>query len=144
MKIAADSHLDHGLSPAHVAWLVERFADRQAFFIESVELPAQLSSLTCGLHGPATGGEPVPESECHRAVRGERKGPSRLCKREPKPTRVVTVIAGPDGDEPCVLYTAYGGPQAPREPWDESLDDAGRAESEAFWAEHALSAEGEP
>jgi hypothetical protein len=141
MKIVADSHLDHGLSPAHVAWLVERFADRQAFFIETVELPAQLTSLTCGLHGPATGDEPVPEAECHRAVRGERKGPSRLCTRETKTTRMVTVIAGPDGPEPCVLYTAYGGPSAPREPWDESLDDAGRAEAEAFWAQHALSAE---
>lgn len=141
MKIVADSHLDHGLTPAHVEWLLKLYMIREGFFIETVELPEHLASLTCGLHGPRTGDAPVPEAECHRAVRGSRKGPSRLCRRAPKPTRLVTVIAGPDGGEPMVLYTAYGGPQAPREPWDETLDDAGRAESEAFWALHALSEE---
>lgn len=138
MKITTESHLDHGLTPAHVAWLTERFADRQAFFVETTELSAELSSLTCGLHGPATGGEPVPEAEVHYERRGGRAGASRLCRRQPLQTRLVTVVAGPDGGEPCVFYTAYGGPSAPREPWDETLDDAGRAESEAFWALHAL------
>jgi len=37
-----------------------------------------------------------------------------------------------------VLYTAYGGPVAPREPFDRSLDEEAKAESEKFWAEHAL------
>jgi len=139
MIIVSESHLDHGLSQSHINWLLERFADRQAFFIETVELPAQLEPLSCGLHGPLMGDAPVPEAECHRARRGERAGDSRLCRRAPRPTRLVTVIAGPDGGEPCVLYTAFGGPSAPREPWDPGLDDAGRAESEGFWAAHALS-----
>lgn len=141
MRITTESHLDHGLTPAHVAWLTELFAEREAFFVETVEIPSELSPLTCGLHGPATGGEPVPESEVHYARRGQRAGESRLCRRPPQETRLVTVVAGPDGDEPCVLYTAYGGPSAPRESWDETLDDAGRAESSAFWRLHALSAE---
>jgi hypothetical protein len=43
-----------------------------------------------------------------------------------------------------ILYTAFGGPAAPREPGDPSLDgnEAGLAESKAFWAEHALSSQG--
>jgi hypothetical protein len=41
--------------------------------------------------------------------------------------------------EPCVLYTAYGGPQAPREPGDPAIKDfAEQAASEIFWSEHAL------
>ena len=52
---------------------------------------------------------------------------------------MMTVIGGPDGDDPCVLYTAFGGPAAPREPWDPSLDEAGWAASLAFWEAHALS-----
>jgi hypothetical protein len=83
---------------------------------------------------------PVPDGECTMVVRGARRGASRLCGRAPRPSRLVTVIAGPHGDA-CILYTAFGGPQAPREPFDPSLDDAGRACSVAFWAEHALSAE---
>lgn len=140
MKVLPASHLDHGLSPAHVAWLLERFADRQAFFVETVELPPQLPPLLCGLHGPAMGDEPVPEAEAHYAVRGGRQGTSRLCRRPARETRLVTVIAGPDGEEPCVLYTAYGGAAASREPWDLSLagQDA-REQAQRFWAEHALS-----
>lgn len=139
MKITAESHVDHGLTPEHLAWILERCAAQTAFFITTLELPSHLPPLMCGLHGPATGDEPIPDSECHREVRGERPGPSRLCGRPPKPTRLVTIVAGPDGEEPCVLYTAYGGPQAPREPWDPGLDDEGRVEAESFWSRHALS-----
>lgn len=139
MKITIDSHLDHGLTENHVAWLRERFAGRDAFFLETVALPVELAPLFCGLHGPLMGDDPIPESECTYEVRGDRVGPSRMCSHERRETRLVTVIAGPHGEDPCVLYTAFGGPSAPREPFDPSLDDAGRAVSEAFWAEHALS-----
>lgn len=139
MKITIDSHLDHGLTENHVAWLREHFAGRDVFFLETVELPPDLAPLSCGLHGPLMGDAPVPESECTYVRRGDRPGASRLCDRVPRPTRLVTVIAGPHGNEPCILYTAFGGPQAPRESFDPGLDDAGRAVSEAFWAEHALS-----
>ena len=53
----------------------------------------------------------------------------------------MTVVAGPDGEIPCRLYTCYGGPCAPREPGDTSLSDEERAESLAFWLQHALSSE---
>lgn len=139
MDITADSHVDHGLTPEHLAWLRSRLPDRAACFIETVELPDHLESLQCGLHGPRVGDAPVPEAEVHYEVRGRRVGPSRCCSRSPRPSRLLTVIAGPHGGRTCVLYTAYGGPQAPCEPWEPGLSDEVRAESEAFWSEHALS-----
>ena len=56
----------------------------------------------------------------------------------------MTVVAGPHDGHPCVLYTAYGGPIAPREPWDPALTDTlgiDLAASLTFWREHALSKE---
>jgi len=53
----------------------------------------------------------------------------------------VTIIAGPHEGHSCILYTAYGGPAAPREaadPYIESEEE--REASRAFWAVHALSA----
>jgi hypothetical protein len=143
MKITADSHTDHRLTPEHLAWLCERFAGRTGFFIEEALLPGRLPSVECGLHGPKAGDAPVLEEEVTYVVCGERAGESRMCKRPPRLTRTITVIAGPHGEEPCILYTAYGGPNAPREPFDPSLDEKSKRESEAFWSAHALSLEGE-
>src|SRR5690606_16584970 len=103
--------------------------------VVTVELLTGLGDVPCGLHGPIVGGEPVPDEECRLEVRGERAGPSRVCDRAPIRTRQVTIIAGPHGGFEWCLYTAHGGPPAPREPWDPSLDDAGRAESERFWSQ---------
>jgi hypothetical protein len=44
---------------------------------------------------------------------------------------------------PCMLYTAFGGPLAPKEPGDPTLKDSEREESEKFWSQHALVEEGE-
>lgn len=134
MQITKDSHLDHGLPEAVVTLIAERFAGRSAFFIETVELPDHLPPVPCNLHGPATGEPPVNDAEAYPLRRGDRAWASRMCDRPPAMVRQVTVIAGPHGDAPCVLYTAYGGPLAPREVGDpESTED-----SVAFWAEHAL------
>jgi hypothetical protein len=140
MEITVASHLDHNLSPAHVALIRERFGDRTAFFLETITLPPELPDLLCNLHGPATGEDSVLEAEVSYEIRGNRKGPSRLCKRQPVSVRVMTVIGGPHEGE-CILYTAYGGPVAPREPWDETLDVQGREEATAFWTRHALGSE---
>jgi len=97
--------------------------------------------VPCGLYGPIMGDEPVPFEVIRFEARGDRKWLSRLISAPMRPTRMVTVIGGPDGDEPCVLYTAYGGASAPREPGDPFLagNAEGLAESEAFWSVHALS-----
>lgn len=141
MIIRPVSHLDHGLSEAVVTWLLERLGERDGFFIETLQLPPELGTVPCGLHGPVMGDEPVPDSECRAEIRGTRAWESRLCDRPVRQVRTVSVIAGPHGDAPCVLYTAFGGPVAPREPGDPNItDEAERARSVSFWREHALSA----
>jgi hypothetical protein len=109
------------------------------------------------------GDPPVTEDEVVYTERGTRHWPSRLVERPARPTRLITVIAGPHeescptcrgnssgpgstcpGDHcaggrrrhACVLYTAFGGPPAPQEPGDPGCKDP--AESAAFWHDHAL------
>ena len=132
------SHLDHSLTEAQVTYLLERFADRQAFFVEIVELPEELGTVPCGLYGPIMGDPPVRDGVVY-APRGTRTWASRLCARPPRPTRKVTVVAGPHAGEPCIVYTMYGGPSAPQEPDDPGCRDV--AASRAFWADHALADE---
>ena len=141
MKIVKESHVDHGLSQAQVDWLVTRFADRKAFFIESVELPAELGTVPCGLYGPKMGDVAVAESEVVYQRRGARENESRMVKRPARPTQTVTVIAGPNGPDACVLYTSFGGPLAPKEATDPTLKPEEKAASEGFWREHALAVE---
>jgi hypothetical protein len=141
MIITADSHLDHGLTKIQIDHITTTFAERLGFFIATIELPEELGTVPCDLHGPATGERPVPGEECKLVTRGARTWPSRLCARPPVQTRMVTVIAGPHGDDQCVLFTAYGGPLAPKEPGDPTLTDDQREASVAFWADHALGGE---
>ena len=96
------SHLDHGLSSAHLEWILEKFKDREAFFLETVVIPMALSPLECGLYGPLMGDEPVMEDEVTYIIRGARKCASRVVARPMRTTRLVTVIAGPANDKPCV------------------------------------------
>ena len=152
-----DSHLDHGLTDAQVAHIFERFADRDGFFIETITLPEELGTVPCGLYGPKMGDAST--QECSRAPtiyrvrgpgvspyacvwqdkRGTRTWQSNLISLPPRPTREVTVIAGPHDGESCVLFTAFGGPLTPQEPGDPGCKDV--EASAKFWSEHALSAE---
>lgn len=132
----ADSHVDHSLTEDQLSYLLARFADRQAFFIETITLPVELGTVPCGLYGPLMGDPPVREDEVIRAPRGSREWSSRLVDRPARPQRDVTVIAGPHDGHPCVLFTAFGGPVAPQEPGDPGCKDP--AVSAAFWQEHAL------
>ncbi len=144
MIVHAASHLDHSITEMQLAHILEVFSDRQSFFMETIELPLELGTVPCGLFGPIMGDDPVPSSEVTRAVRGSRTWESRLVAREPRPTRLVTVIGGPYGEGtgtfPCILYTVFGGPQAPREIGDPSIPDEDRMAAVEFWSEHALSA----
>lgn len=131
MKITAASHTDHALTEAHIAFLMALFASRTAFFKETVELPAHLASLPCNLHAD------VPENEVTYKVRGDRPYASRVCNRAPVASRLLTVIGGPHEGE-MILYTAFGGPSAMREPGDASMPESEREASIAFWKTHAL------
>ena len=143
LTVTHDSHLDHGVDGKLLAFILEKYKDADRFFIDTFPTPEGMRRLDCGLHGPAVGDDPVPESEVTYGVRGDRKWKSRLVPRPHMPSDVVTVIGGPDGSGRIVLYTVYGGPLAPREPGDSYFEQPGKeAESEAskaFWAEHALS-----
>jgi hypothetical protein len=81
----------------------------------------------------------VGENEASYEKREGRDYVSRFCQRATIQTRRVTVIAGPHDGETCILYTAFGGPLAPKEPGDSSLKDEEREESLRFWKTHALS-----
>jgi len=142
MIITDDSHLDHGLTEDQVAYIMDRFGDREGFFIESFTLPEELGTIASALYGPTAGDAPIHEGDVFYKVRGSRNGQSRMIDAPPREQRRVTVIAGPH-EGATVLYTAYGGPLAPREPFDVLNEpDEVQRESNTFWAEHALSAQG--
>lgn len=131
-----DSHVDHGLTEPQLQYLLDRFADRSAFFLETIELPEDLGTVPCGLYGPIMGDAPIADTEVAIVTRGTRTWTSRLVDRPARPTRKITVIAGPHGDHSCVLYTAFGGPAAPQEPGDPGCKNP--EASVSFWREHAL------
>lgn len=142
LKIGKDSHLDHGLTFEQMAWVKERFKEQDGFFIETVELPKDLGTVQNALYGPKCGDEPVSDDDVKYAIRGNRSCASRLVDRPARPTNKLTVIAGPHGDDKCVLYTAFGGELSPKEPGDLTIESWGEIqESRQFWAEHALSSE---
>jgi hypothetical protein len=136
------SHVDHGLSKEQLAWLLGQFADKEGFFLTTVELPEALGTVPCGIHGPIMGDEPVSDNEVRNEVRGDREWTSRVCDRPARQVRSVSIIAGPHGEEACVLYTAFGGPISNQEPGDPGVqgDEAKLAASVEFWGQHALSA----
>lgn len=140
MKVIKESHTDH-LTPEVLAYVEGRFADREAFFIETIELPKEYEPMQLGIRGPSVGDPEVTEDEVKYKIRKGRKCASRIYTGDipARMTRELTVVAGPNGDDPCVLYTAYPGPAAVREPgdsgiasWEELLA------SRVFWTMHAL------
>ena len=131
-----DSHVDHNLTEEQLRYLLDRFADRNAFFLETIELPEPLGTIPCGLWGPIMGDSPIEETEVCHGQRGTRAWTSRIVERPTRPTRTITVIAGPHDGNACVLFTAFGGPAAPQEPGDPGCKDP--SASTAFWRAHAL------
>jgi hypothetical protein len=158
MRKHKDSHVDHGLTEAQMQFLLQRFADRTAFFIETLTLPRELETIPCGLYGPLVGDPAIREEEVSYATRGSRTWLSRLIALPPRQQHEVTVIAGPHEEKcdpahhwprqcvlcegtgsikhACILYTAFGGPLAPQEPGDPGCKDP--VASANFWREHAL------
>lgn len=144
LVILPESHVDH-FAPLSledkttiVATIVKAFKDRplvEGFQLFTVEGPFP---LPCELVGPVMGQEPVSESLVRYEARNGRSWPSRLVRREPVLTTLLTIVVGPHNGHPHVLYTAYPGPPAPREPQDPSLKGKELEESQTFWATHAL------
>ena len=139
MIITKDSHLDHGLTSEHLKLLFELFGNHEEFFIETVAIDAPLPLVPCGLYGPIMGDPKITASQVEWRKREGRGYQSRIITRCRSRLRDrITVIAGPHEDHKCMLYTAFGGPLAPKEPRDPSLSDEDREASETFWSQHAL------
>lgn len=168
-KITADSHADH-FDAKTLSVVREIMRDGQSsalvvapgFQIHEVELPGHLAPVPCALVGPATGLDPVHESQVFYGTRVERPNISRLTRLPATQSRTVTVVVvgvkqiadsgersrGTVDQKPAryvgTLATAYGGPLAPQEPGDPYLPAEKLADSVAFWGEHALSVDGSP
>jgi len=139
MQRHTESHLDHNLTEEQIAHIFARFADRSAFFIETIELPAALGTAPCALRGPIVGDPPITDAQCRPVKRGDRAYTSRVAPQlSARPSRLVTVIAGPHDGLACILFTAFGGPLSPKEAGDPTLEDDKRAASIEFWTDHAL------
>jgi hypothetical protein len=138
MILHKESHTDH-ISPEVLEWVLQKFQDRDTFFIETVELPEELPQLECGLYGPIMGDAPVTEEEVTYKARVGRDWVSRLVDQPTRSTRNLTVIGGPYEGYPCVLFTAFGGPPSPKELNDPTLEYENQGKSQRFWSEHALS-----
>jgi len=155
ISIHKDSHLDHGIPQCVVDHVRKHFKDRTEFFVETIEYPeeetlctslnnwqnpgqpyqSRLPPIPCGLHFD------VPESEVYYDKRGEREWESRLTCKPLRMVREVTIVAGPHPDQPeagMILFTMYGGPAAPREPGDPSLEGEALEEAKKFWKTAAL------
>lgn len=137
LEIIPESHLDHGIPKNLIDFILNKFKDKSEFFIETFDVP---TTVPCGIYGPIMGDQPIKEEEVFYAKRGGRAYNSRLIDKPLRQVNKVTVIAGPEGDKPCVLYTAFGGPLAPQEPGDPGARNL--AASKSFWEQHALAAEG--
>ena len=156
ISIHKDSHIDHSIPRSVIDHVRMHFKNRTEFFVETLEYPeeetlctsldnwrnpgqpyqSRLPPVACALHMD------VPEAEVFYERRGERGWDSRLCNREVRMVREVTIVAGPHPDDKeagMILFTIYGGPAAPREPGDTSLEAEALEESKAFWKTAALS-----
>ncbi len=149
LNIHPDSHTDHiaHLTDAErdqlLAWLNARI---DAF----MRNPTEVCTITfddCpfelvgSLRGPLAGDPPIRlDHQVAYRVRPGRCHASRMLKNaEPRTTRIITVVFGPHAGQDQVLFTVYGGPCAPREPGDESIDTWVEIQaSRKFWGEHAL------
>lgn len=133
-------HADHGLGPAHLAFIDQILADQPAgFFIDAFELPADCGDLMSALYGPTAGDAPVLEDEVSYEKRGSRPGPSRLLRCPLRPCRRM-VVCGIAGDD-AKIFTTYGTQAekpSPREWWDSGMKPHEALESAKFWSEHAL------
>jgi hypothetical protein len=127
-------HADHALGQAHKDLAEKVAAEKEGFFLVTLELPEDLPDLPCVLWGPVMGDPAIAESEVTRVKRSDDRPPSRVVARPTRPSRLMTVI-GIGGE---TIFTAYGGPAAPREVGDPSMNEEEAKESAEFWAQHAL------
>lgn len=141
--IHSDSHLDHNLEMEHLEFIKSMHVRTDGIQVTTFTMPRELKPLPCGLHGPIMGDAPVAENEVHYAPRNERVGDSRLVFRPRRLMQTITLVTGPHDGHEAVLFTAYGGPAAPQEPFELVEGSDLWKTSKEFWSKHALSDPGE-
>jgi|6_EtaG_2_1085325.scaffolds.fasta_scaffold03118_4 hypothetical protein len=131
-------HADHGINQPHLDYIYSEIMklNVEGLFILRIDLPEELGKVSCGLHGPAMGDEPIAEEEVTYKVRGDRAWTDRLVNREPRFVSYVQAIGIRRTPRTVQLFTCYGGPLAPQNPNDPTNQDVDGAK--VFWAEHAL------
>ena len=86
--------------------------------------------------------EPITNnSDTYFSIRKGREGPSRVVLDEkPKETSIISIVAEPIDEKQYNLSSAWYGPIAPKEPWDNTFlnDQKCNDESLHFWCCHAL------
>lgn len=121
MKITKDSYIEKRITQDHIAYIVDMLAHVEDTDIFTITLPSKLPTISCGLFGPILGDDPIPESKVIYGKRGTRDWLSRMVNRPLRQTNIITAIVGPYRNDPCILYTAFSGPAAPREEGDSAL-----------------------
>lgn len=146
--ITKQSHTDHNIKPETLGKIVDMFDDKNEFFKGEFNTPDG-EFIPCGLYGPKMGDGIVNREAVFMVRRGftdangnrvEREGLTPMVKLPQRMSNKFFIVGGPNEGDPCILYTCYGGAEAPREPWDPSLgdDEGGKFESTMFWKQHAL------
>ena len=70
--------------------------------------------------------------------RPNRDGLTPMIGIEAQSTSLITIGLCVDDDGLWTMFTAFYGVKAPKEPWDKTLSESEREESEEFWSTHAL------
>ena len=136
-------HIDHGLSAAHMTLAEETALEviPDGFFLVTIRIPVLIGDLPCGLYGPICGDDPIrgPEWDVSWEIRGDRKYASRMLVAPMRDSKIMTIIGMNRRDMGIIdIFTAYGGPPAPKGLFDREITYDEIEKSIQFWAVHAL------
>lgn len=125
------AHKDADENKQLLAEAVEKVVYTNPFWMETLDMGRIIGKDGCV--------EVTEEDDTCWACRPGRKLPSHLVfNKQPVETPYFTVGMCTDNDGLVTIFTAFAGKKAPKEPLDPTLKEEERAESEAFWATHAL------
>lgn len=119
----------------HIKEAIAKIDHHAPFGIYEVDLGREIGVDNCV--------ETSEDDDIRMEYRVSRKSRSRIVYgREPEPTSKIVVGICTDDDKKETVFTAFYGKLAPKELSDPRLSDDERPKAEAFWATHALVAEG--
>ena len=116
----------------HIRKAINNIALSGTFFMESIDLHEIIGKDHCVF---------VPEErreEVKMIQRPNRDGLTPMIGIEAQSTSLITIGLCVDDDGLWTMFTAFYGVKAPKEPWDKTLSESEREESEEFWSTHAL------